>query len=53
MFPLNEAIFIGAWSTAVVFLYTFRNDKGQTIVERGIDQVRGGPVKKAGLRCWR
>jgi uncharacterized protein DUF5135 len=34
----------------LVFLYTFRNDKGQTYVERGVDQVRGGPVKKAGLQ---
>jgi len=50
VFPMNEAIFIGTWSTLVVFLYTFRNDKGQTYVERGIDQVRGGPVKKAGLQ---
>ena len=50
MFPLNEAIFIGTWSTLVVFLYTFRNDKGQTLVERGIDQVKGGPVKKAALQ---
>lgn len=50
VFPANEAIFIATWSTAVVFLYTFRNDKGQTWVERGIDEVRGGPVKKAGLQ---
>jgi hypothetical protein len=50
VFPANEAIFIGTWSTLVVFLYTFRNDKGQTLVERGIDEVRGGPVKKAGMQ---
>jgi hypothetical protein len=50
MFPANEAIFIATWSTMVVFLYTFRNDQGQTIVERGIEQVRGGPLKKAGLQ---
>ena len=50
MFPANEAIFIGTWSTMVVFLYTFRNDKGQTVVERGIDEIKGGPVKKAGMQ---
>jgi hypothetical protein len=50
MFPVNEALFIATWSTFVVFLYTFRNDKGQTVVERGIDQIRGGPLKKVGLR---
>jgi Spirocyclase AveC-like len=50
MFPASEAIFIATWSTGVVFLYTFRNDKGQTWVERGIDEVRGGPAKKVGLQ---
>jgi Spirocyclase AveC-like len=50
VFPANEAIFIATWSTLVVFLYTFRNDRGQTYVERGIDQVRSGPRKKAGLQ---
>jgi Spirocyclase AveC-like len=34
----------------VTFLYYFRNDKGQTWAERGIDQVRGGPAKQNALR---
>lgn len=49
-FPLQEAIFAGFLLTACVFLYHFRNDRGQTVVERGIEEVRGGPAKKAGLR---
>ena len=49
VFPAQQAITIGMWSTLVVFIYTFRNDKGQTVVERGVDQIRGGPAKKAGL----
>jgi hypothetical protein len=50
MFPASEAFFIATWATFVTFLYTFRNDKGQTYVERGIETVRGGPVKKAGMQ---
>jgi hypothetical protein len=46
VFPAQQAITIGLWSTFVVFLYTFRNDKGQTYVERGVERLAGGPVKK-------
>lgn len=49
-FPLQEAIFGGALLTALSFLYHFRNDRGETVVERGIERVRGGNGKKAGLR---
>lgn len=45
-FPAVEAIFVAAWSTPVVLLYHFRNDKGETLVERGVSDLRAGPGKK-------
>ena len=50
-FPLQEAIFAGALMTSVAYLYHFRNDRGETVVERGIDEVRGGQSKKTLLRA--
>jgi hypothetical protein len=49
-FPLQEAIFAGFLTTTVAVLYHFRNDRGETWVERGIDEVRGSHLKKTGLR---
>jgi Spirocyclase AveC-like len=49
-FPLHEALFVGLWSTVLVFLFHFRDDRGMTFVERGADRVRGGVLKRAGLR---
>ena len=49
-FPLQEAIFAGFLTTSTAFLYHFRNDRGETVVERGIDEVRGSHLKKTGLR---
>jgi hypothetical protein len=48
--PLQETLFIAFWGVGLIFLYTFRNDKGQTIVERGVEKIHGGPVKKAGYQ---
>ena len=49
MFPLNEAIFIGTWSTLVVFLYVPKR-QGPDAGRAGHRQVKGGPVKKAALQ---
>ncbi len=38
-FPVYEAIFWGAAMTAVTSLYFFRNDKGETLVEQGMDSI--------------
>ncbi len=43
-FPLYEAILFGGTWAAWCFLLFFKNDKGQTVVERGVNtlRVRGG-----------
>jgi hypothetical protein len=48
--PFNESLFMGTWSTALACLYHFRNDKNQMWVERGLETIRGGTIKKAALR---
>jgi hypothetical protein len=50
-YPLNEMLTIGAVFTAIASLRFFVNDRGETVVERGIDQVRGSPGRKVLLRA--
>jgi Spirocyclase AveC-like len=39
-FPLNEIVTVSATFTAVACLRYFRNDRGQTLVERGSEHLR-------------
>jgi Spirocyclase AveC-like len=39
-FPVNEIVTVSATFTAVACLRYFRNDRGQTLVERGSEQLR-------------
>ena len=39
-FPLNEVVTVSATFTAVACLRYFRNDRGQTLVERGSERLR-------------
>ena len=39
-FPLNEVVTVSATFTAVACLRYFRNDRGQTLVERGAENLR-------------
>lgn len=49
-FPLMEAVLLPALITTWAALRFFRNDKGESIVERGLDQVRVSPRRKTMLR---
>jgi hypothetical protein len=40
-YPVNEMLTIGALFTAITALRYFRDDKGRTLVERGVDRIRG------------
>jgi hypothetical protein len=48
--PLHEVFLWSAGSTAFACLRFFRNDKGQTMAERGVDLVRCSPRRRTGLR---
>jgi len=49
-FPLLEAFAVGFLSMVIVALRFYTDDKGHTIVERGLEKVRTSPGKKALLR---
>jgi Spirocyclase AveC-like len=48
--PIYEAILAGAWCVGYASLLYFRNDKGQTLVERGIEKVKVGAAGSIVLR---
>lgn len=49
-FPVYEAVLWGGTWTAFSCLRYFKNDKGQNLAERGIDEVRGSSKKKSLMR---
>jgi hypothetical protein len=49
-FPLMENLAWGSACAAFAALRFFRNDKGQTIAERGVEDVKFGHKGKVGLR---
>jgi len=51
-FPLIEALGTAWLSTTIVALRYYTDDKGQTLVERGLDKVVASPGKKAMLRMF-
>jgi hypothetical protein len=48
--PIYEALYAGLWCLGYSCLMYFRNDKGQTLAERGIERVRTGQAGQLGLR---
>jgi len=50
-YPINEGLTIGLVYTSVACLRFFVNDRGQSPVERGIDEIRGGQFKKFVIRA--
>ena len=49
-FPLYETFFWGCCWTAMACVRYFRDDRGETIAERGLDRVQAGPRQKGWLR---
>jgi hypothetical protein len=49
-FPVYETFFFSIPLTAWTCLRHFRNDKGQTFVERGLENLKGSPRQKSALR---
>lgn len=49
-YPIYEGVLWGGCWAALACLRYFRNDKGETIAERGIDEVRAAPKQKQGVR---
>lgn len=50
--PLPEGIMVGMVMSSMTALYHFRNDKGETWVERGLSQVRVSTAGKQWLRFF-
>jgi len=48
--PIYECLFAGFWCLGYASFLYFRNDKGQTVVERGLERVKAGSSQKLGLR---
>jgi hypothetical protein len=49
-YPLHEAVFAGATLAGLAALRFFRNDRGETLVERGVSGLQIGPGRKVALR---
>ena len=49
-YPIYEAFLIAAWLTGFACCRYFKNDKGQTLAERGIDELRVKGARRTGLR---
>lgn len=49
-FPIYEGLLVATWFTALASCRYFRNDKGQTFGERGLDELRVKGPKKTGVR---
>lgn len=49
-YPLHEMLMAAIMDTGFCCLYYFVNDKGETLVERGLDRVKGSQAYKTSLR---
>lgn len=49
-FPLSEAFLGGFWWALMSAVRYYKNDRGETIAERGVSNMSGGPLKKGGIR---
>jgi hypothetical protein len=51
-FPIYEAVLFGGCWAAWCCLRYFKNDKGHTVVERGVEELRASPKAKTWLRFF-
>jgi hypothetical protein len=49
--PIYEGLMWGGVMTALSCLRFFTDDKGRTVVERGLDEITGGFAKQQIIRC--
>jgi hypothetical protein len=49
-YPLNEMFTIGSVFTVLASVRYFTNDKGQMVIERGVDEIKGTKTRKLVLR---
>jgi hypothetical protein len=49
-FPIYEGVLFGGLMTVWASLRYFKNDRGQTLVERGVENLKVSPRKKTGIR---
>jgi Spirocyclase AveC-like len=49
-FPVNEMLTLAATFTAISALRYFRDDRGLTLVERGVERLRHGPRARTAMR---
>lgn len=50
-FPMSEGIFYGGFTIgATMILLLYRDDRGQTFVERGLDKLRVGRLARQGIK---
>lgn len=49
-YPIYEGVIWGATWTAMACLRSFRNDRGETLAERGVSEIRGGGGRQTLLR---
>jgi hypothetical protein len=51
-FPIYEAVFAGTLFGSFACIRYFKNDRGQSVAERGLERVRVSPPKKTWLRFF-
>lgn len=50
-YPVHEAVFWGLWVAGLGALHYFKNDRGETLAERGIWRIKTSPGIKVALRA--
>lgn len=49
-YPIYNGVLVAAWWTTFCYMRFYRNDRGETAVERGVSELKAGPTAKAWIR---